>query len=88
MVTELDLWNVWIPELMTPGSVFPFEEPQPQEKEAGNPFVAILACPECGICGLITKNHSLGTIPVICDSPECSAEFFLVDEKIVARKPM
>jgi len=57
MVGELDLLNEWIPEQMQPGTVFVLENAgEIGEKE--DPYWAVLACPSCGMLGLITRNKS------------------------------
>jgi len=37
--------------------------------------------------GLITRKQLAGLLPVICGSNQCSAQFFINDNEIVARKP-
>lgn len=88
MIKEVNILPVWIPEQMTPGSVFPLEEPS-ESGDENNPYVAALSCPECGIIGLIDCKQVSGLMPVICGSNKCSAQFFLKEEGmvIVPRKP-
>ena len=67
MVGELDVLNEWIPEQMQPGTVFVLENAgEIGEKE--DPYWAVLACPSCGMLGLITRKQINGFIPVICGS--------------------
>ena len=55
MVGELDILNEWIPEQMQPGTVFVLENAgEIGEKE--DPYWAVLACPSCGMLGLITRQ--------------------------------
>ena len=55
MVGELDMLNEWIPEQMQPGTVFVLENAgEIGEKE--DPYWAVLACPSCGMLGLITRT--------------------------------
>jgi hypothetical protein len=85
MVAEINFLNEWIPEQMGPGSVFVLENAgEIGEKE--DPFWAVLACPTCGTLGLITRKQIAGLIPVICGSESCSAQFFISNDDIVARK--
>ena len=85
MVAEIYFLNEWIPEQMGPGSVFVLENAgEIGEKE--DPFWAVLACPTCGTLGLITRKQIAGLIPVICGSESCSAQFFINNDDIVARK--
>ncbi len=81
MEAELNLLEVWIPEQMEPGTMFMLE----QAGELGkveNPFWAVLACPSCGSLGLITRQQWAGLEAMICGSENCSAEYFLEEEKI------
>ena len=59
MVGELDVLNEWIPEQMQPGTVFVLENAgEIGEKE--DPYWAVLACPSCGMLGLITRKQING----------------------------
>ena len=86
MSTELQLLGEWIPEQMEPGTLFLLENAG-TPGEAANPYVAVLACPNCGALGLITKTQYVGLESMICGSDTCSAEYFLSDEGIDYRKP-
>ena len=86
MVGELNIVTEWFPEEMEPGSIFVLEN----AGEVGNqddPYWAVLACPECGTLGLITRRQMRGLIPVICGSNNCSAQSVIEDEQVVPRKP-
>ncbi len=86
MTGELDILSEWIPEQMTPGTIFVLENAgQIGEKE--DPYWAVLSCPNCGTLGLITRRQIAGLLPVICGSRECSAQFFIQEGGIVVRKP-
>ena len=86
MVGELDILNEWIPEQMQPGTVFVLENAgEVGEKE--DPYWAVLACPSCGMLGLITRRQINGLIPVICGSEQCYAQFFIREAEVVVRKP-
>lgn len=86
MVAELNILNEWIPEQMGPGTLFVLENAG-DVGDSEDPYWAVLACPECGTLGLITRRQVVGLIPVICGSDCCSAQFFIRDEEIRARKP-
>jgi hypothetical protein len=86
MVGELDLLSEWIPEQMQPGTIFVLENAG-KVGEKDDPYWAVLACPECGTLGLITRKQLAGLIPVICGSGACSAQFFIHDHEVVLRKP-
>jgi hypothetical protein len=86
MVAELNVLSEWIPEQMLPGTVFVLENAG-HLGENDNPYWAVLSCPDCGTLGLITRKQLAGLLPVICGSGECSAQFFIHDSDVVARKP-
>jgi hypothetical protein len=85
MVGEVSILGEWIPEQMQPGTIFVLENAG-EMGEKDDPFWAVLACPQCGILGLITRKQVTGLLPVICGSDLCSAQFFLCDGNIVVRK--
>ena len=86
MVAELNVLNEWIPEQMSPGTLFVLENAG-EVGESEDPYWAVLACPECGSLGLITRRQIAGLIPVICGSDQCSAQFFIRDSEVRVRKP-
>lgn len=86
MVAELNILNEWIPEQMQPGTLFVLENAG-EEGQGEDPYWAVLACPSCGTLGLVTRRQVAGLVPVICGSDQCSAQFFLRDEQIEARRP-
>jgi hypothetical protein len=85
MVAEINFLNEWIPEQMGPGSVFVLENAG-EIGEKDDPYWAVLACPSCATLGLITRKQIAGLVPVICGSDTCSAQFFISNDEIVARK--
>jgi len=85
MVGELNVLSEWIPEQMSPGTIFVLENAG-EVGEPEDPYFAVLACPSCGVLGLITRRQIAGLIPVICGSDQCSAQFFIRDNDIVVRK--
>jgi len=86
MIGEVTVMNEWIPEQMQPGTMFVLENAgEIGEKE--DPYWAVLACPQCGTLGLITRKQIAGILPVICGSDKCSAQFFLREDEILPRKP-
>jgi hypothetical protein len=86
MVAELNILSEWIPEQMAPGSLFVLENAGEMGGE-DDPYWAVLACPECGTLGLVTRRQINGVTPVICGSDKCSAQFFLREDNIEIRKP-
>ena len=86
MVAELNVLSEWIPEQMSPGTLFVLENAGEMGTE-DDPYWAVLACPECGTLGLVTRRQINGVLPVICGSEQCSAQFFIRDSEIVVRKP-
>ena len=86
MVAQLSIVTEWLPEEMEPGSIFVLENAG-EVGDQDDPYWAVLACPECGTLGLITRKQIAGLLPVICGSEKCSAQFFINDNDIVPRKP-
>jgi hypothetical protein len=86
MVAELSILSEWIPEQMEPGTVFVLENAG-EVGDKDDPYWAVLACPECGTLGLITRRQIVGLIPVICGSDTCPAQFFIRDAEVVPRPP-
>ena len=86
MIGELSILSEWIPEQMEPGTIFVLENAG-EVGEKDDPYWAVLACPNCGQLGLVTRKQIAGLLPVICGSGKCSAQFFIRDEEIVPRKP-
>ncbi|HUQ50516.1 MAG TPA: hypothetical protein VM056_07380 [Terriglobales bacterium] len=86
MVAELNLLSEWIPEQMSPGTLFVLENAGEMGQQ-DDPYWAVLACPECGTLGLVTRRQINGIIPVMCGSDHCSAQFFLRDDNIEVRRP-
>jgi hypothetical protein len=86
MVAQLNIVTEWIPEQMEPGTIFVLENAG-QVGDFDDPYWAVLACPECGTLGLITRKQMRGFIPVICGSNICSAQFMIHDEKVMPKRP-
>jgi hypothetical protein len=85
MVAEINLLSEWIPEQMGPGTLFILENAG-EVGENDDPYWAVLACPDCGTLGLITRRQIAGLVPVICGSNICSAQYFIHNDDIVPRK--
>ena len=86
MVAEINVLNAWVPDQMSPGSLFVLENAG-EVGEPDDPYYAVLACPECGTLGLITKRQIVGLVSVICGSDRCAAQFYIRDSNIEVRKP-
>lgn len=86
MVAEINILTEWIPEQMEPGTIFVLDNAG-EIGDAGDPYWAVLSCPECGTLGLITRRQIGGLIPVTCGSGRCSAQFVIQDEQMVPKKP-
>ena len=80
MVAELDVLSEWIPEQMQPGTIFVLENAG-QVGEKDDPYWAVLSCPNCGTLGLITRKQIAGLLTVICGSGQCSAQFFINEQR-------
>lgn len=87
MVAELNILTEWMPDEMEPGSLFILENAG-EVGDQDDPYWAVLACPECGTLGLITRNQVRGSIPVICGSRICPAQFMILNEQVMPRLPM
>ncbi len=85
MVHELNFLNEWIPEQMQPGTLFVLENAGDMG-EGDDPYWAVLACPECGTLGLVTRKQIAGLVAVICGSNVCSAQYYIHENDIVVRK--
>ena len=86
MVSGINMLSEWLPEEMDPGSMFVLENAG-EVGDQEDPYWAVLACPECGTLGLITRKQVRGLIPIICGSNKCSAQFTIEDESINPKKP-
>ena len=86
MVAELNIVTEWLPEQMEPGSIFVLENAG-EVGDQDDPYWAVLACPECGTLGLITRKQMRGLLPVICGSDQCSAQFLIQDVQVVPKQP-
>ncbi len=60
---------------MAPGDVIVLDHSPSLRRHVASLFYAIVACPACGIPGLITAQQYFGAIPVICPSDRCSCHF-------------
>lgn len=85
MVTEMIVLDEWVPEQMEPGTLFILENAG-EVGASEDPYWAVLACPECGSLGLVTRRQIAGLIQVTCGSSLCSAEYFLRENEIRPRK--
>lgn len=85
MVHELNFLSEWIPEQMQPGTLFVLENAG-ATGEGDDPYWAVLACPECGTLGLVTRKQLAGLLAVICGSNCCSAQYYIHENDIVVRK--
>jgi hypothetical protein len=86
MVAEINVLSAWVPEQMSPGTLFVLENAG-EVGEPDDPYYAVLACPECGTLGLITKRQIVGLVAVICGSDRCAAQFYIRESNIEVRKP-
>jgi len=86
MVAEINVLSAWLPEQMSPGTLFVLENAG-EVGEPEDPYYAVLACPECGTLGLITKRQIVGLVAVICGSEHCAASFYIRESCIEVRKP-
>lgn len=65
---------------MEPGSVFLLHNRfELRAQDGPQSFWAVLACPQCGVMGLITEPQYCGEHSVICGSDSCGCHFFIQD---------
>ena len=81
MNAALEYIEEWIPERMSPGTIFVLEN-QSRIGAKQNPYVAVMSCPQCGTMGLITHRQLVGAEIMICGGDVCSAEYQLDGETI------
>jgi hypothetical protein len=74
-----------VPRKMDPGTVIALGAPIKNDVEK-NPYVAIMACPRCGLTALITHRQVSCKDWMICGSLICSAEWRLIGEHIFYRE--
>lgn len=86
MIVEINYLPQWIPEQMSPGTVFVLETAR-ESTDDEDPYWAVLACPSCATVGLITRKQMAGIVPIICGSDLCSAQFHIHGDDIVPRPP-
>jgi hypothetical protein len=60
---------------MAPGDIIVLDHSPGLRRHVASTFNAIVACPACGMPGLITRQQHSGAIPVICPSDQCSCHF-------------
>jgi len=76
----------YVPD-MDPGTIFLLKDQSRLGDQDGDPFIAVLACPRCGITGLITHRQTYNGRMIICGGEKCSAEFRHDGESFIFRKP-
>jgi hypothetical protein len=84
MIVEINYLPQWIPEQMSPGTVFVLDAAG-ESGDQDDPFWAVLACPACATLGLITRKQMAGVLPVMCGSDCCSAQFHIRGDEIIPR---
>jgi hypothetical protein len=60
---------------MAPGDFIVLDHSPGLRRHVASIFYAIVACPACGMPGLITAQQYFGVVPVICPSDRCSCQF-------------
>jgi hypothetical protein len=60
---------------MAPGDLIILDHSPGLRRHVASIFYAIVACPACGMPGLITVQQYCGVTPVICPSDQCSCHF-------------
>ena len=73
---------------MKPGEIILLDEAQGLKCTIDPIFFAVIACPVCGVLGLITPGQYFGTVPIVCGSNTCSGRYRIVDESGLAYLPV
>lgn len=73
---------------MDPGDIIVFDDTASLKSQVESIFFAVLACPLCGILGLITSLQYFGAVPVMCGSDRCSCRFRIDDETRLVYLPV
>ncbi|HTS67567.1 MAG TPA: hypothetical protein VMO17_01190 [Terriglobia bacterium] len=69
------------------GDILFLDDFPPLREEFPATFVAVMACPLCGMPGLITAAQYSGVAPIVCTSRVCPGQFRIVDEVQIAFLP-
>jgi hypothetical protein len=64
---------------MCPGDIIMIDPLSALRSMIESDFCAVLACPWCGMPGLITPSQYGGTEPIMCGSDSCSCRFRIKD---------
>lgn len=86
---ELDYLNKWLPSEVDPGTVYiPRDTSFLGETEnPGNPRVGIFSCPTCRLVTPIKRTQYAGLESIICETHDCSSEYYFRNGELVRRIP-
>jgi hypothetical protein len=73
---------------MEPGDAIVLDRAPELRRHAADIFHAVIACPLCGLAGLITPQQYFGAIPVICPSDRCSCRFRIREQSVLIYLPV
>lgn len=73
---------------MEPGDVIALDQAPTLRTRTACVFSAVISCPVCGQCGLLTAPQYFGVIPVICASDDCSCRFRIYDRSLLVYLPV
>jgi hypothetical protein len=78
MMSAVNLFDSWIPNLVEPGSVLVLNSSSDDLAGTGT-FCALMNCPCCGRLEVITEQQFQGEAVVTCGASDCPARFFVKD---------
>ena len=81
MPAKLNAVNEELLPALSPADIIMLEDAALLKAVIEPSFFAILACPSCGIPGLITLPQYGGVVPVICGSNLCSCRFRIAEHR-------
>ena len=73
---------------MEPGDAIVLDRAPELRQHAAGIFHAVIACPVCGLAGLITAQQYFGAVPVICPSDRCSCRFRIHEKSVFIYLPV
>ena len=73
---------------LEPGDAILLDHAPTLRGQAPLAFHAVIACPSCGVSGLITRQQYFGAVPVICRSDSCACRFRIQEQSAIIYLPV